>query len=234
MRSCRSWILTFCFVVRYCGSWILAISRGTCLVSTWMWDRLETTGVIFTFLVGYRVSIFITVCVISISCVRKVHAPVSVCLPGLKNTKGGGLGSTPPPTPTTRPLPLSAYIVVNKTAVFLQKRPYHGENTSFRSITEVKQHRGRLVLGWVTAWEHRVSLSFSLVGCRLFTGTSCSLELDTHILNAMNWAARARPDCPGPTQPCINLADLVARPFQSSCQSVVQFSRSVASHQGRS
>ena len=40
-----------------------------------------------------------------------------------------------------------------------RQRPYHAENTSSRPITEVKQHRARLVLGWVTAWEHRVSLS---------------------------------------------------------------------------
>ena len=35
-------------------------------------------------------------------------------------------------------------------------RPYHIENTSSRPITEVKQRRARLVLGWVTAWEYRV------------------------------------------------------------------------------
>jgi hypothetical protein len=33
-------------------------------------------------------------------------------------------------------------------------RPYHVENTSSRPITEVKQHRVALVLGWVTAWEY--------------------------------------------------------------------------------
>ena len=49
-----------------------------------------------------------------------------------------------------------------------RQRPYHAENTSSRPITEVKQHRARLVLGWVTAWEHRVSLSFSLFLC-IFT-----------------------------------------------------------------
>ena len=32
-------------------------------------------------------------------------------------------------------------------------RPYHLECTSSRPITEVKQGRGVLVLGWVTAWE---------------------------------------------------------------------------------
>ena len=40
------------------------------------------------------------------------------------------------------------------------QRPYHVEHTSSRPITEVKQHWARLVLGWVTAWEHRVLLSF--------------------------------------------------------------------------
>ena len=35
-------------------------------------------------------------------------------------------------------------------------RPYHAECTRSRPITEVKQRRARLVLGWVTAWEYRV------------------------------------------------------------------------------
>ena len=35
-------------------------------------------------------------------------------------------------------------------------RPYHVENTSSRLITEVKQRRAWLVLGWVTAWEYQV------------------------------------------------------------------------------
>ena len=45
-----------------------------------------------------------------------------------------------------------------------RQRPYHVENTGSRPITEVKQRRARLVLGWVTAWEHRVLLApyFSL------------------------------------------------------------------------
>ena len=34
--------------------------------------------------------------------------------------------------------------------------PYHVESTSSRLITEVKQHRAALVLGWVTAWEYAV------------------------------------------------------------------------------
>ena len=33
-------------------------------------------------------------------------------------------------------------------------RPYHVENTGSRPITEVKQRRAWLVLGWVTAWEY--------------------------------------------------------------------------------
>ncbi|KYB24788.1 hypothetical protein TcasGA2_TC030969 [Tribolium castaneum] len=42
-----------------------------------------------------------------------------------------------------------------------RQRPYHAEYTSSRLITEVKQRRARLVLGWVTAWEHRVPLIYS-------------------------------------------------------------------------
>ena len=45
---------------------------------------------------------------------------------------------------------------------FFRQRPYHVENTSSRPITEVKQRWARLVLGWVTAWEHRVLLSSTL------------------------------------------------------------------------
>ena len=41
-------------------------------------------------------------------------------------------------------------------------RPYVFENISSRPITEVKQRRARLVLGWVTAWEYRVSYTFDL------------------------------------------------------------------------
>jgi hypothetical protein len=35
-------------------------------------------------------------------------------------------------------------------------RPYHVEHAGSRLITEAKQRRAWLVLGWVTAWEHRV------------------------------------------------------------------------------
>ena len=42
----------------------------------------------------------------------------------------------------------------------LRQRPYHVENTGSRPITEVKQRWAWLVLGWVTAWEHQVLLSF--------------------------------------------------------------------------
>ena len=44
-------------------------------------------------------------------------------------------------------------------------RPYHVENTSSRPITEVKQHRAELVLGWVTAWEYSVLQAFSFNTC---------------------------------------------------------------------
>ena len=39
---------------------------------------------------------------------------------------------------------------------FYRLRPYHVENTGSRPITEVKQRRAWLVLGWVTAWEYQV------------------------------------------------------------------------------
>ena len=39
------------------------------------------------------------------------------------------------------------------------QRPYHVESTGSRPITEVKQRRARLVLGWVTAWESLVLLT---------------------------------------------------------------------------
>ena len=51
---------------------------------------------------------------------------------------------------------------------FSRQRPYHVENTSSRPITEVKQRWARLVLGWVTAWEHRVLLSSTLFSLPYF------------------------------------------------------------------
>ena len=53
------------------------------------------------------------------------------------------------------------------TRIFSQ-RPYHAECTSSRPITEVKQHWALLVLGWETAWEHRVLLAFCNFTCRSF------------------------------------------------------------------
>ena len=47
-----------------------------------------------------------------------------------------------------------------------RQRPYHVESTGSRPITEVKQRRARLVLGWVTAWEPRVLLA--LLFCSRF------------------------------------------------------------------
>jgi hypothetical protein len=40
------------------------------------------------------------------------------------------------------------------------QRPYHAECTGSRQITEVKQRRAWIVLGWETAWEHQVLLAF--------------------------------------------------------------------------
>ena len=44
---------------------------------------------------------------------------------------------------------------------FSRQRPYHGERTGSRPITEVKQRRASSVLGWVTAWEHGVLLALN-------------------------------------------------------------------------
>lgn len=49
-------------------------------------------------------------------------------------------------------------IRVDLVGINCRQRPHHAEKTGSRPITEVKQRRARLVLGWVTAWEHRVSL----------------------------------------------------------------------------
>ncbi|XP_014473076.1 PREDICTED: nucleic-acid-binding protein from mobile element jockey-like isoform X1 [Dinoponera quadriceps] len=50
-----------------------------------------------------------------------------------------------------------------------RQRPYHAENTSSRPITAVKQRWARLVLGWVTTWEHRMMLSsFFFISLSIF------------------------------------------------------------------
>ena len=61
--------------------------------------------------------------------------------------------------------------------------PYHVESTSSRPITEVKQHRAALVLGWVTAWEYAVLYTF------LYRPQNCYL---TALQNLYQVAPRAR------------------------------------------
>ena len=39
---------------------------------------------------------------------------------------------------------------------FFRLRPYHPENARSRLISEAKQGRAWLVLGWETAWEYQV------------------------------------------------------------------------------
>ena len=75
--------------------------------------------------------------------------------------------------------PISIYVVNVRSIkpifpLLLRQRPYHVEYTGSRPITEVKQRWARLVLGWVTAWEHRVLLAlfFSLI-----------IECHTHTLD---------------------------------------------------
>ena len=62
----------------------------------------------------------------------------------------------------------------------IHQRPYHVESTGSRPITEVKQRRARLVLGWVTAWEHRVLLVFLILSfSRKLNKKSCfSFRMD--------------------------------------------------------
>ena len=76
-------------------------------------------------------------------------APVSVWWGSPEN--GALFADFPPPHP-----PSSRW----DSAPTSCQRPYHVEHTSSRLITEVKQRWARLVLGWVTAWEHRVLLVF--------------------------------------------------------------------------
>ena len=50
---------------------------------------------------------------------------------------------------------LILYMSIRK-LYFTRQLPNQIGSTSSRPITEVKQFRARSVLGWVTAWEHRV------------------------------------------------------------------------------
>ena len=77
------------------------------------------------------------------------------------------------------------------------QRPYHVEHTSSRPITEVKQHWARLVLGWETAWEHRVLLSFFSQLCTVGfnkkkkTSSTCKIAVIKFIKHkrylSLNW-----------------------------------------------
>ena len=62
------------------------------------------------------------------------------------------------------------------------QRPYHVESTGSRPITEVKQRRARLVLGWVTAWEHRVLLAFFFFFFPLLTEISVGFAVDPNVI----------------------------------------------------
>ena len=83
-----------------------------------------------------------------------------------------GLATFPPCRRRPRPRFTQTTLSTQHLTTYSRQRPYHVENTGSRPITEVKQRWARLVLGWVTAWEHRVLLSslFSTVqwgGCNL-------------------------------------------------------------------
>ena len=68
-------------------------------------------------------------------------------------TRGGGFETWLVKIISIRDFKLSIWLEMSS---YQCLRPYHVEHTSSRPITEVKQRRARLVLGWVTAWEHRV------------------------------------------------------------------------------
>ena len=54
-----------------------------------------------------------------------------------------------------------------KILLYFRQRPYHVEYTASRPISEVKQRRVRLVLGWETSWEYRMLLAYrTLQACR--------------------------------------------------------------------
>ena len=64
----------------------------------------------------------------------------------------------------------------------IRQRPYHVESTGSRPITEVKQRRARLVLGWVTAWEPRVLLAshFCILLFIYYGNTASTVTGTTH------------------------------------------------------
>ena len=68
-------------------------------------------------------------------------------------------------------------INVFRTSVGSQ-RPYNVESTGSHPNTEVKQRRAWLVLGWVTAWEHQVLLTFKIeeVDHYIYLGQRISME----------------------------------------------------------
>ena len=55
---------------------------------------------------------------------------------------------------------LILYIYKRSYCTARRQRPHHVESTGSRPITEVKQRRAQLVLGCLTAWEHRVLLAY--------------------------------------------------------------------------
>ena len=69
-----------------------------------------------------------------------------------------------------------------------RQRPYHVESTGSRPITEVKQRRARLVLGWVTAWEHRVLLdSIFFLSLSLFSPPKFRRQYKQHDYAIFNY-----------------------------------------------
>ena len=69
-----------------------------------------------------------------------------------------------------------------------RQRPYHVECTASRPISEVKQRRVWLVLGWETAWEHRMLLAFLFYQIKIVWAEICVIPDKNVQLNfALVW-----------------------------------------------
>ena len=93
--------------------------------------------------------------------------------------------STPTTSPRSRPAPLRGAAAqptrykCGARSSFSRQRPYHAGSTGSLPHTEVKQRWVRLVLRWVTAWEHRMPLASLLPADRQTDGRT-DRQTDRH------------------------------------------------------
>ena len=122
---------------------------------------------------------------------RSAHAQLTqLCMCAFTRSRNFHL---PPPPPQHTHVHTELRGRSSKTKVYINKmsscecqRPYHAESTGSRPITEVKQRRARLVLGWVTAWEHRVLLAISFFFFFLFFFFLMKLR-HSHLSYSQHW-----------------------------------------------